>query len=207
LIESGGAPLDSTNVLVPPSVGAMATAPRPPSAPQQPTSGATPTATHIELASLGDDFAAMSVSTPGTVAAGRQFTARLTLRNTGRTTWTQTQGYRLTCDTVRAYRPPSGCTSALSVAPGAEAIAPGQAVMFQLRLTAPATPGAYTTWVTMAHGTALFSRAALRLQVFVQDLTPVLQPTSTPTPHPTPTATPTPQPTSTPTPQPTTTPT
>jgi len=82
----------------------------------------------------------ISQTVPLTMTAGATSTVSVTMRNTGTTTWTDTETYHL-----RSQNPPKNFTWTVdraSLAPG-DAIAPGQDKVFTWTVTAPAAAGTY----------------------------------------------------------------
>ncbi|HEX6799725.1 MAG TPA: NBR1-Ig-like domain-containing protein [Ktedonobacterales bacterium] len=129
------------------------------------TPAPTPTTGPIEAASSGDAAAVGPIVAPSSVAPRQQFTVRLTLVNTGHTTWSSGTGYSLACDIVR--HPATSCSSAFSAGLGGAVVAPGGSVTFTLTLIAPSGPGTYQAWFAMAHNGRLFpsTDAAVRVTV------------------------------------------
>lgn len=162
----------------------------------------TDTPTTILEASSGDAFAVQDLDAPASVSPGDEFTATLTLRDTGTTAWSDASGYRLACDAVRAHPTRSTCPTGFSASLGSYVVAPGRTVVYTLTLIAPSRAGAYDAWVTMARGTAEFASSPVDLHYIVRVSR---GPTATPQPTPSPTATATPSPTDTPTETPTAT--
>ena len=77
---------------------------------------------------------------PTQVDAGASFTASVTLRNSGTTTWTASAGYRL-----GSQNPPNNTTwgrSRIDLGAG-QTVGPGQQHAFSTTFTAPTTPGTY----------------------------------------------------------------
>lgn len=87
-----------------------------------------------------NDAAFVSQSVPATVEAGASFTASLTLRNTGTTTWTAATWYRLGAQ--NPHDNTSWGTGRVDLDPW-DAIAPNQTKTFTYTFHAPTTPGTY----------------------------------------------------------------
>jgi serine/threonine protein kinase len=173
-----------------------------------PTTTVPPPAQPIDSALL------VALSKPASVRVGHLFTFRITLANTGTSTWLQTEGYQLTCDLQR--HPAQNCPSGFVATLGKYAVAPGRDVTFEVWLSALTNPGIYTAWINMAHSRAPFKSRDIFVQIETLAATatpgpdnpatatpgtPAHQPTVTPSPLPEPTVTPSPPP-----PEPTVTP-
>ena len=150
-----------------PTVAPTSTPAPPPTPVPAPTKTPVPTPSTgpVENASSGDAAAVGAIVAPSSVAPRQQFTVRMTLTNTGHTTWSSGSGYALTCDTVR--HPASSCSSAFSATLGGAVVAPGGSVTFTLTLIAPSSPGTYQAWFAMARNGRLFpsTDAAVRVTV------------------------------------------
>lgn len=103
-----------------------------------------------------DDAAAPVASTfPDTMEAGQQIVVRLTFRNTGTSTWSDTQGYRLAAGEDR-----DSFTNPRQPLAANESIAPNQEKTFLLTLTAPSQPGTYRVhWQMLREGLDRFGTA------------------------------------------------
>jgi serine/threonine protein kinase len=160
-----------------------------------------PTATQPVVIAQTDGAHLVAISVPPSVPAGNIFSFRLTLANTGTSTWIGRKGYQLTCDLLR--HPAQNCPQGFVATLGKYAVAPGSEVTFQVWLTALTTPGVYTAWINMAHSSAPFGTQDIF--VSVQTLpAPTPSPTAPPQPQSTPPsqATPTaPPPTASPSPE------
>jgi len=77
---------------------------------------------------------------PSTILAGASFTGRVTMKNTGTTTWTQAAGYCLISQ--NPYNNKTWGTNRLLV-PGSASVTPGSSIELFNTLTAPVTPGTY----------------------------------------------------------------
>lgn len=90
---------------------------------------------------------------PSVMESGQPLTVRVTLRNTGTSTWTRQAGFALA---ATGDRDPLGAAARQHLEPG-ESIAPGQEKTFSLALTAPAIPDRYrTSWRMVKEGLARF---------------------------------------------------
>jgi hypothetical protein len=146
---------------------------------------ASPTPAQPVVIAKIDGAELVALSVPPTVPAGRIFTFKITLANTGTSTWIGGNGYQLTCDLRR--HPAQNCPEGFAATLGKYAVAPGREVTFQIWLTALSSPGVYVAWVNMVHRDDPFGTQDILVRI--QTL-----PASTPTPSP---SAP-PQPTSTP---------
>jgi hypothetical protein len=132
----------------------------------------------------GDNSQWISNSPYSTVVAGQQFTVQFTFQNDGTSTWSDAEGYGLTCDTY--YHPLA--TSYNGVAPvyscmggtinplNGEIIAPGNAITFTVTLTAPtdlveSLGGSlgvlYQSWWDMEHNGVIFGNNNVYVSVNV----------------------------------------
>jgi RHS repeat-associated protein len=84
----------------------------------------------------GAEFVSMNV--PSSVTAGAYFTATITLRNTGHTTWSAAANHSLGSQT-----PENNAIWGISRVPVAGAIAPGATQTFTFQAQAPATPASH----------------------------------------------------------------
>jgi hypothetical protein len=93
---------------------------------------------------LQNNAAYVTASGPSQVAAGQSFTVRVTLQNTGTTTWSQqaTGGYSL--GTQDPQDNTIWGTNRFPI-PAGDNVPPGAQYTFTATLTAPATPGIYPT--------------------------------------------------------------
>jgi serine/threonine protein kinase len=187
---------------------------------------ARPTPTRPAVIAKTDGAELVTLSVPPTVPAGQVFSFKLTLVNTGTSTWIEGNGYQLTCDLRR--HPTQNCPQGFAATLGKYAVAPGREVTFRIWLTALNTPGVYMAWINMAHSDDPFGTRDIfvRIQTLPPNVpspspsappqptttpasqaTPTPPPTEAPSPLPeTPTAVPSPTPGSTPVSSPTTTP-
>jgi hypothetical protein len=125
------------------------------------------------------------------VEPGMPFSANFIFENSGTTTWSDSSGYALRCDTF--YHHDSNCMGGNSVGFNGQKVPPGQQYNFTVALVAPSSTGTYTTWWDMTHNGGIFGNNNVAIQVTVQGSSPTPNPTSTPTnPTPTPTNPPTP---------------
>jgi hypothetical protein len=167
------------------------------------TTSAGPTPTQPVVIAHIDSAQLVAISTPPTVPAGQIFSFKLTLVNTGTSTWMGGEGYQLTCDLRR--HPSQNCPQGFAATLGKYAVAPGREVTFQIWLTALNTPGVYVAWINMAHSNTPFGTQDIfvRIQTLVAN-TPSPSPSAPPEPTSTPPsqATPSPSPTIAPPPPP-----
>jgi hypothetical protein len=85
---------------------------------------------------------------PATMTAGQTYNVSVTVKNTGTTTWTAADGYKL-C--AVGYSDPF--TSARKLLGASESIAPNQSKTFYFAMKAPAAPGTYTSdWRMLREG-------------------------------------------------------
>ncbi|HEX8916968.1 MAG TPA: NBR1-Ig-like domain-containing protein, partial [Chloroflexota bacterium] len=80
-----------------------------------------------------------SLTVPSTLTAGQTFTASATLQNTGNSTWTSANGYKL-----GSQSPQDNTTWGVNRIALPSTTAPGSSATFSGTLTAPSTPGTYT---------------------------------------------------------------
>ncbi len=92
------------------------------------------------LAPSVDDATFVAQTVPSSVAAGATFTAAVTMRNTGNTTWSHASGYRL--GSQNPHDNTNWGTGRLYLAAG-DQVAPQETKTFTMTFTAPATPGTY----------------------------------------------------------------
>jgi hypothetical protein len=105
-----------------------------------------------------DDAQLMASTLPASMEAGQTITVRLTLKNTGISTWSESAQYRL--GAANDQDPFAAARQFL--APG-ETVAPGQRATFAFDLTAPASPGTYhTQWQMLKEGVARFGEIVER---------------------------------------------
>jgi murein DD-endopeptidase MepM/ murein hydrolase activator NlpD len=105
-------------------------------------------------------FVAASPARREKVAPGQVVRGRVTLRNTGSTTWSTSAGYAA----VSADAPRVSALSRLAL-PGGD-VAPGEQAAFDVALTAPDAPGRYALTYRMARGDDAFG-ATVRLEIEV----------------------------------------
>jgi surface antigen len=95
-----------------------------------------------------DNSAFVGQSNWPTVGPSQQFSIYFILQNTGSTTWTDSDGYSLTCT--------ENCMGAGNVGLNGQSISPGQQWQFNINLIAPSSPGVYRTGWIMDHNGTLF---------------------------------------------------
>jgi hypothetical protein len=103
------------------------------------------------------DAAQLMASTlPTSMETGQAITVRLTFKNTGVSTWTEADQYRL----AAANDQDAFAAARQFLGPG-DVIAPGQQATFSFVMTAPASPGTYhTQWQMLKEGVARFGDIA-----------------------------------------------
>jgi hypothetical protein len=103
-----------------------------------------------------DNATLVSGNLPKTMDSGQTITVSLTFQNTGTSTWTAAANYKLGAPGDSDPFAPAR----LLLAAG-DSVAPGQQTRFTFALTAPATPGVYTThWQMLREGVAWFGAIA-----------------------------------------------
>jgi hypothetical protein len=101
-----------------------------------------------------DDAVITADSFPTRIEAGVPLTVRLTVKNTGDTTWTAADGYLLAADGDQD--PFAEPRQYLGLG---DAIAPGQSKTFSIPWSAPATPGSYVSgWQMLRDGVGRFGQ-------------------------------------------------
>ncbi|MBI5526459.1 MAG: hypothetical protein HY897_08995 [Deltaproteobacteria bacterium] len=112
-----------------------------------------------------DDSEVVSADLPGTLACGASHQGSVTMRNTGTATWTRLAGYKLgalgDADPFISGDPRVWLPEGVSVAPGGT-------YEFPVTLTAPGSPGTYTTDWQMVHESAHWFGATAKKDVQVQ---------------------------------------
>ncbi|MBZ5551796.1 MAG: hypothetical protein LAO21_03675 [Acidobacteriia bacterium] len=125
------------------------------------SSGDSTTATtRITVNSMVDNAGFISQTTlPSPLEAGRTYTVSVTMRNSGTTTWSESQSYRL-----GSQNPASNTTWGLSrvtLATG-ESVVPGANKTFTFAITAPSTPNTYNfQWRMVREGVGWFGASTL----------------------------------------------
>ena len=101
----------------------------------------------ILVASI-DNAQFISQSVPTTLTPGQTATVSVRMKNTGTTTWTRADGYKL-----GSQNPQDNLTWGLSRVwlSSSESVAPGQSKTFTFTITAPSTPGIYNFQWRMVH--------------------------------------------------------
>ena len=117
----------------------------------------------LGAAQAANDAAFVSQNVPSVMVPGQTYPVTVTMRNTGTTTWTGADGYRLGSQNPednfvwQAWRfaPPS-------------AVAPGQEVTFSFNVIAPTTPGTYNfQWKMIQQGGTWFGAQSANVAVKV----------------------------------------
>jgi hypothetical protein len=85
-----------------------------------------------------NNAAFVSESVPTSMLAGTSYNVSVTMKNTGTTTWTSTQFYKLASE-----NPPDNFTWSLNRVNLPATVQPGQQVTFNFTVVAPSTPGTY----------------------------------------------------------------
>lgn len=99
-----------------------------------------------------DDAVPVSDTFPDSMEAGQRVTVRLTVRNTGTTSWMEASGYRLGADDDR-----DPFTEARQMLDAGESVAPNQEKSFVFEITAPEVPGTYQIgWQMLREGFSRF---------------------------------------------------
>jgi hypothetical protein len=115
-------------------------------------------ATEPETPATGDDATIVSHTLPVELDPGEATTAWVTVRNTGSTTWTRDDGYKLGAvdDADPLYARPRVWLASTST------IAPGQEISFEIDMVAPAETGTvFTDWQMVHEGVAWFGDIAV----------------------------------------------
>ena len=120
---------------------------------------------YIEVAAaVANNAAIVSDTIPATMTAGQSYDVTVTVRNTGTSTWTQANGYKLG---AVGDSDPFCAFTRVDLAPS-DSIAMNQEKTFSFTMTAPSTPGTYTTdWRMLREGVEWFG-GTLTKQVQVQ---------------------------------------
>ncbi len=117
-----------------------------------------------------DNATLVSANLPVTMDAGQTITVRLTFQNSGTSTWTAANNYKL--GAVGDNDPFAAARQLLSAS---QRIAPGQQVTFSFPFTAPATAGTYTSsWQMLREGVTWFG-ATTTQQVTVNPAPPAAE--------------------------------
>ena len=112
----------------------------------------------------------VSQTVPTTMVAGQNYAVSVTMQNTGTETWTPQAAYRLGSQSVTG----SWGVPRIDVP---TAIAPGANVTFNFNITAPTTPGSYTTkWRMLQEGVAWFGDFTPEISVTVSQLSDTTPP-------------------------------
>lgn len=116
-----------------------------------------------DMVPVQDDAQLISQTIPASLIAGQTQSVSVTLKNIGAATWTSAGGYHLG---AMGGSDPFCAFTAVDLA-GGDSIAPNQQKTFTFNMTAPSTPGAYTTDWQMIHGATWFGNTVVQ-QVAVQ---------------------------------------
>ena len=120
----------------------------------------------IEVGGMGSDGASFVsyANVPTTMTAGSTATVTVRMRNTGTTTWTSTDGYRL-----GSRRPLDNVTWGLNRVSVPSDVAPNATVDFTFAITAPAEVGSYKfSWRMVRGASGWFGRKADLLDITVE---------------------------------------
>jgi uncharacterized membrane protein len=117
----------------------------------------------VYVAAATNNAQIASYSLPESMTAGQSYSVTITVKNTGTSTWTAADGYKL-----GAVGNSDSFTASTRVLLGAsDSIAPGQSKTFSFIMTAPAAAGSYTTdWRMLKEGVTWFG-ATLTVPVYV----------------------------------------
>ncbi|GDY22131.1 hypothetical protein LBMAG56_34780 [Verrucomicrobiota bacterium] len=116
----------------------------------------------------GDNAQFIQQNVPLTLTQGQSFTAVITLRNNGGSTWTTDGGYQL-----GSQSPADNLTWGFNRTDLPAAVPPGQSVDFSFQLTAPTEPGTYDfQWQMVRTVTGFFGQPAAKLAITVAPLVP-----------------------------------
>jgi hypothetical protein len=126
-----------------------------------------------------DDAQYVSDTIPATMIPGHTYSVSVTMKNTGTTTWTKAEGYKL--GAVGDSDPFAGGRHDLS---DSDAIAPGQSRTFSFTMTAPVLESTYTTDWRMVHEGVRWFGDTLTKQVQVTPATRMRSTSVTTTRHP-----------------------
>jgi hypothetical protein len=112
----------------------------------------------IQTAKAQNNAEVVNISAPSSVPAGQTFSAIITMKNTGLTSWTTAARYALGSESPRNN---SNWVFAGRIALPAEPVNPGDAPEFTATFTAPTTPGVYNfAWGMVQDGAQWFGPIA-----------------------------------------------
>ena len=118
----------------------------------------------------GDNAQFIQQTVPLTLAPGQSFTALVTLRNNGGSTWTTDGGYQL-----GSQSPADNLTWGFNRTSLPAPVPPGQTVDFNFQLTAPTEPGTYDfQWQMVRSVTGFFGQPGAKLVVTVAPPVPLV---------------------------------
>jgi len=100
---------------------------------------------------------------PVSLAPSQLFNVTIKMKNTGTTTWTTADGYRLV-----SQAPVNNSTWGLREAPLPSSVAPGSEVTFNFTITAPAAPGTYRFEWAMMHWQFAFGGFSPAIEITVR---------------------------------------
>ena len=123
----------------------------------------------VTVVPLANSALFVSQTAPQTVLTGQVFTATVTMRNNGATTWTPEELFRL-----RTENPADTLTWSINRALLTGPVQPGESVTFTAQLVAPATPGSYNLqWGMVKEATGPFGQLSPNLALSVIAPSPV----------------------------------
>ena len=106
-------------------------------------------------------------SVPSTMAAGQKYTVSVNMKNTGSTTWTAANNYRLGSQNPQDNHVWLGTTNRVNLG-SSDSIAPGEQKQFDFTVTAPSTPGTYHfQWKMLRESVAWFGDSSPDVSVQV----------------------------------------
>lgn len=125
-----------------------------------------------------NDAEVISNTIPTTMIAGKTYSASITVKNTGSTTWTNANSFRLTA--VGGSDPFGRVNYYLN---SSESIKPGQSKTFTMNMIAPASTGTYTTdWIMTQGSGGQFGQTLIeKVNVTVSSPTTIAPTTTAPT--------------------------
>ncbi|MGH9968613.1 MAG: Ig-like domain-containing protein, partial [Pyrinomonadaceae bacterium] len=121
-----------------------------------------------------NDAAFVSQTVPATMVPGQSYSASLTMRNTGASTWTPDGDYQLASENLSDNQ-----RWGLSRVNLTTTVAPGSDAIFNFNVTAPATPGAYSfQWRMVQQGVQRFGALTPNVNVTTVNGPPTVNLTS-----------------------------
>jgi hypothetical protein len=134
---------------------------------------------HVAAPPRVNDAQFVGQSVPTSLAPGEAATASITMLNTGNTSWSDQEGYRLGSQNPQDNTIWNGGRVYI---PDGTSVAPGETYTFEFPITAPSTPG-YPNfqWRMVQDGVEWFGAYSPNVTIVVGDPGPALTPTPTPT--------------------------